>query len=112
MSYYDSPQWSSPGQSSWDHPGSSSTGTSTPVRAGMLRPSSGLGAVVAETDRSTVTGASAPQSQDDYAFFYQFDGMLPAHHPRIKPSKRTRGTVNLSRCWGLEPLMSARLPVK
>lgn len=67
MSYYEN-QWSgastsTPSQPQWEH--ASSTGTSTPVRA----------------------GASAPQSQDDYAFFYQFDEVDRAYENLSKSGK-------------------------
>ncbi|KYK58120.1 hypothetical protein DCS_05133 [Drechmeria coniospora] len=61
MSYYDSPQWSGPGQNSWEH----QSGTSTPVR----------------------TGANGPQSQDEYAFSYQFDEVDRAFENLQKSAK-------------------------
>ncbi|QPG98591.1 hypothetical protein C2857_007766 [Epichloe festucae Fl1] len=60
MSYYDNPQWPTPTQNSWEH-----QGTSTPTR----------------------TGASGPQSQDDYAFSYQFDEVDRAYENLQKSGK-------------------------
>jgi hypothetical protein len=76
MSYYDSPQWAGSnqqGSGNWEH-----QGATTPTRAGT--PSAyihrGFG------NLADISGASAPQPQDDYAFSYQFDGMS-AKQPRV-----------------------------
>ncbi|KAG6023765.1 hypothetical protein E4U41_001935 [Claviceps citrina] len=60
MSYYDNPQWSTPTQNSWEH-----QGAPAPTRA----------------------GASGPQSQDDYAFSYQFDEVDRAYENLQKSGK-------------------------
>ncbi|QUC17589.1 uncharacterized protein UV8b_01830 [Ustilaginoidea virens] len=60
MSYYDNQQWPAPSQNNWEH-----QGTTTPTRA----------------------GASGPQSQDDYAFSYQFDEVDRAYENLQKSGK-------------------------
>ena len=62
MSYYDGPQWNAPGQNNWEHQGPS---PAAPARA----------------------GASAPQPQDDFAFFYQFDEVDRAYENLQKSGK-------------------------
>ena len=68
MSYYgDNGQWSTPGQNTWEH-------QTSPARSG--RPSRGS----AEPRDNPIdvlgpiAGANGPTSQDDYAFYYQFEG--------------------------------------
>ncbi|KAG6059652.1 hypothetical protein E4U17_005857 [Claviceps sp. LM77 group G4] len=60
MSYYDNPQWPAPTQNNWEH-----QGTPAPTRP----------------------GASGPQSQDDYAYSYQFDEVDRAYENLQKSGK-------------------------
>ncbi|KAI9163971.1 hypothetical protein HJFPF1_05606 [Paramyrothecium foliicola] len=88
MSYYDNPQWSATGPSNnsnnnnWDH-----QGATTPVRAGMPRPQSMASNRHPSLTQLPVTGASAPQPQDDYAFSYQFDEVDRAYENLQKSGK-------------------------
>jgi hypothetical protein len=82
MSYYDGPQWNAPGQNNWEHQGPS---PAAPARAGSLsrHTPSALGMI----SNLGSSGASAPQPQDDFAFFYQFDEVDRAYENLQKSGK-------------------------
>ncbi|MBE3044447.1 hypothetical protein IMZ48_18135 [Candidatus Bathyarchaeota archaeon] len=68
MSYYEPSNGQWPTQNTWDH-------QVPPTRSGMSNP---LGIVLGTSVLTcALAGTNGPSSQDEFAFFYQFDGMRP-----------------------------------